>query len=94
MSAALNHSLPSSVGAVTTAGVALATSFGLLALVPLVPFYQLAFAVALGIALDVFVLRLLVVPCVLTLLGRHAAWPSKRFRNPGLNYLPRTRRKT
>ena len=86
--AALRQAMPSSVGAVTTAGVALATSFGLLALVPLAPFYQLAFAVALGIALDVFVVRLLVVPALLTLLGTHAAWPSRRFRNPGLNNLP------
>ena len=86
--AALRHAMPSSIGAVTTAGVALATSFGLLALVPLAPFYQLAFAVALGIALDVFVVRLLVVPALLTLLGRHAAWPSRRFRNPGLNLMP------
>ncbi len=90
--AALRHAMPSSVGAVITAGVALATSFGLLALVPLAPFYQLATALALGIALDVFVLRLLVVPAMLTLLGKHAAWPSRRFRNPGLNHLPRNPR--
>lgn len=90
--AALRHAMPSSIGAVTTAGVALATSFGLLALVPLAPFYQLATAVGLGIALDVFVLRLLVVPALLTLLGTHVAWPSQRFRNPGLNHLPRNPR--
>lgn len=76
---AIDHALPSAVGAVTTAGVALATSFGLLALVPVVPFYQLALAVALGIALDVFVIRLLVVPALLTVLGRHASWPTRRF---------------
>ena len=46
--AAVRHAMPSSVGAVTTAGVALAASFGLLALVPIVPFYQLAFAVGAG----------------------------------------------
>ncbi len=91
---AIDHTLPSSVGAVTTAGVALATSFGLLALVPLVPFYQLAFAVGLGLALDVFVLRLLVVPAVLTLLGRQAAWPSRKFRDPGLNRFPEDPRRT
>lgn len=91
MGAAVRRSLPSSVGAVTTAGAALAASFAILAVVPLVPFYQLAFAVALGIALDVFVIRLLVVPSLLTLLGNRASWPSRRFRNPGLNYLPKGR---
>ena len=80
--AALDHALPSSVGAISTAGLALGVSFSLLAIVPLVPFYQLAFAVGLGIALDVFVLRLLVVPAALTVLGRWAAWPSRRFGAP------------
>ncbi len=79
MRAALRHALPSSVSAVVTAGLALGASFGLLALVPLGPFHQLAFAVALGIFLEIFVVRLLVVPAMLSLLGPRAAWPSRRF---------------
>ena len=70
--------VPSSVSAVFTAGLALGASFGLLALVPLGPFHQLAFAVSLGIALEILVVRLLVLPAMLTLLGPRAAWPSHR----------------
>ncbi|QVT78504.1 putative transport protein MmpL9 [Nocardioides aquaticus] len=77
--AAVRHALPSSVSAVVTAGLALGTSFALLSLVPLAPFSQLAFAVGLGIALEIVVVRLLVVPALLTVLGPRAAWPSSRF---------------
>ncbi|MEQ6903338.1 MMPL family transporter [Nocardioides sp. YIM 152588] len=89
---ALLSALPSALSAVAVAGLALGTSFGLLGLVPLLPFRQLAFAVALGITLDVFVVRLLMVPALLTLLGPAAAWPSRRFRTgrrPGTG-APRT----
>ena len=79
MREAVRKALPSSVSAVFTAGLALGASFGLLAVVPLGPFHQLAFAVSLGIALEIFVVRLLVLPAMLTLLGPRAAWPSHRF---------------
>lgn len=77
---AVSEALPPAVVAVTVAGLALSVSFGLLALVPLLPFRQLAFAVGLGIVLDVFVVRALVVPALLTLVGPRGAWPSSRFR--------------
>ncbi|TMR15683.1 hypothetical protein ETD86_26840 [Nonomuraea turkmeniaca] len=44
--------VPQSVRAITAAGITLAASFGLLAIVPLQPFRELAFAMALGILLD------------------------------------------
>jgi RND superfamily putative drug exporter len=59
------------------AGLALAVSFGLLALVPLAPFRQLAFAIAVGIMLDVLVVRSLLMPGLLTLVGPISAWPGK-----------------
>ncbi|MEO7423352.1 MAG: MMPL family transporter, partial [Ornithinibacter sp.] len=66
---AVMHALPPAVVALTAAGLALAASFGLLSLVPLLPFRQLAVAVALGILVDVFVVRALVVPALLILAG-------------------------
>ena len=80
MKEAVVDALPRAVVAVTVAGLALAASFGVLTLVPLMPFRQLAFAVALGILIDVFVVRALVVPALLTLVGPVGAWPSYRFR--------------
>ena len=79
---ALVLALPQSTRAITSAGTALAASFGLLALVPLAPFRELAFAMSVGILLDVFVVRALLVPSLLTLLGRWSGWPSHRLDAP------------
>ncbi len=79
------------MSAVFTAGLALGASFGLLSLVPLAPFHQLAFAVGLGIAVEILVVRLLVLPAMLTLLGRWVAWPGRRFGDPGRRLGPASR---
>lgn len=67
--------VPRTTRAITAAGITLATSFGMLAVVPLRPFRELAFALSVGILLDVVVVRSLMVPCLLTLVGRVSAWP-------------------
>jgi len=77
---ALATAIPQSTRAITSAGTALAASFGLLALVPLAPFRELAFAMSVGILLDVFVVRALLVPSLLTLVGRASGWPSSRLK--------------
>lgn len=64
--------------AINTAGITLALTFSALALVPLVPFRQIAFCMGVGLLLDTFVVRFLVVPAVLSLLGRVALWPDLR----------------
>jgi RND superfamily putative drug exporter len=74
---ALVRDLPSAVAAVAVAGSALAASFGLLALVPLLPFRQLAFCIALGILIDIAVVRAILVPTLLRVIGPWAAWPSR-----------------
>ncbi len=68
---------PETSAAITTAGLTLAVSFGLLATIPLSPFRELGFAMAVGILLDAFVVRTLLVPCLLTLLGPWGRWPLK-----------------
>ena len=76
---AMRLAIPQSTRAITAAGMALAASFGLLALVPLDAFRELGFAMAVGILLDVFVVRALLVPSLLTLVGRRSGWPSDRL---------------
>ncbi len=82
---AIRVAVPQTTRAIAAAGMALAVSFGLLALVPLRPFRELAFAMVLGILLDALVVRSLLVPALLTLLGDRArprrdrtAWESAR----------------
>lgn len=62
---------------INAAGLALAASFALLALIPLQDFFQVGFAVALGILLDAFVIRTLLVPALVLLVGKVGFWPAK-----------------
>ncbi len=77
---AIAIAVPQTTRAIMVAGLALATSFGLLAMVPLASFRQLAFAMCVGILIDVFIVRSLLMPALLTVLGPISAWPSKRLR--------------
>lgn len=77
MREAVITAFPETSSAITTAGITLAVSFGMLATIPLSPFRELGFAMAVGILLDAFVVRTLLVPCLLTLLGARARWPAR-----------------
>lgn len=65
-------------GAVITAcGIILAGTFAALLVSPLRIMVQVGAAVAIGITLDTFVVRSLLVPAIATLVGRANWWPSK-----------------
>jgi len=80
MREALIVAMPGSARAVGTAAVVLATSFGLLALVPLRPFGEIAFSMAVGVLLDALFVRSLLMPALLVLLGDASGWPGRRLR--------------
>jgi RND superfamily putative drug exporter len=61
--------------AITVAGVALALSFAMLAIIPITPFAVMAFAMGVGILLDTFLVRSLLVPALVVLFGRAGRWP-------------------
>jgi RND superfamily putative drug exporter len=69
---------PQASRAITTAGVALAASFGMLAVIPLEQFRQIAIAMALGVVLDAIAVRSLLVPALVALFGRLGMWPGNR----------------
>ena len=71
--------------AINVAGLALALSFGLLALVPLGAFREFAFAMLVGVLIEAFLVRTWLVPAMLAVAGRSSAWPGR---------LPRLRRRT
>lgn len=66
--------------AITVAGIVLAASFALLALVPLRPFRELAFLLGSGLLIDAFVVRTLLAPALITLVGERSGWPGNRLR--------------
>ena len=73
---------PRASRAITTAGLALAAGFGMLALVPLAQFREIALAMALGVLLDTFVVRSLLVPALVVLFGRVGSWPGRTVPPP------------
>ena len=64
--------------AIGVAGIALATSFALLAIIPLQQFREVAVAMAAGIVIDAIVARSLLVPALVALFGRAGMWPGQR----------------
>src|SRR6478609_4276051 len=74
---AIAERVPETSGAITAAGLTLAASFAMLALVPLRQFRELALVMALGVLLDALIVRSVLVPALLTLLGGFSAWPRK-----------------
>jgi len=64
-------------GVITSAGVVLAATFGVLGVLPLVFLAQLGFAVAFGVLLDALVVRSLLVPALVRIIGPKVWWPSK-----------------
>jgi putative drug exporter of the RND superfamily len=74
----IRTAMPQASLTITVAGLVLAGSFGLLALVPVDALHQFAFVMALGVALDAFVVRAFLVPALIALFGRTGFWPGAR----------------
>jgi RND superfamily putative drug exporter len=77
--------------AITVAGITLAASFALLAIIPLQQFREVAVAMAAGIVIDTVIARSLLVPALVALFGRAGMWPGRRRsrRLPGPDDRPR-----
>jgi len=67
-------------GVITSAGMVLAATFGALAVLPLLFLAQMAFLVGFGVLLDTFVVRSLVVPAAVAIIGDPIWWPSRLSR--------------
>ena len=72
---AIGVAAPRASRAVTIAGVTLALSFSLLAIVPLAAFREFAFIMAVGALLDTFLVRTFLVPGLISLVGSVSWWP-------------------
>jgi RND superfamily putative drug exporter len=69
-------------GVVTGAGLILAGTFATLTLLPLEELVQIGATVAIGVLLDTFVVRALLIPAIAYRLGERTWWPA-RVSNPG-----------
>ena len=64
-------------GVITSAGIVLAGTFAVLAVLPLVFLTEIGFAIAFGVLLDTFVVRSTLVPALVLDIGSRIWWPSK-----------------
>lgn len=64
-------------GVITSAGIVLAATFGVLGILPLVFLAEIGFAVSFGVLLDTIIVRSLLVPALVRVMGPKIWWPSK-----------------
>jgi putative drug exporter of the RND superfamily len=79
---AISLAAPDASRAIAVAGITLAASFAVLAVVPIRPMQQFAFVMGAGVLLDTFFVRAIIVPALIAAVGPVSAWPG-RFRRPG-----------
>jgi len=74
---AISHAITNTGGVITSCGIILAGTFATLTVSPLQMVMQLGTAIAIGVLIDTFIVRAILVPAIATLVGRYNWWPSK-----------------
>lgn len=64
-------------GVITSAGIVLAAVFAVLGVLPLIVLTQIGIIVGLGILLDTFLVRTVIIPALFTLIGPRIWWPAR-----------------
>jgi RND superfamily putative drug exporter len=77
---AIASSVAETGSVISSAGIILAATFSVLAVLPLELLVHFGTIVALGVILDTFIVRPLLVPAITMVLGRFAFWPGKRWK--------------
>lgn len=74
---AVLEGIGSSAGVVTSAAVVMVTVFSSFIFLNLVEMKQMGFSLAVAVLLDAFIVRIMILPSALTLLGKASWWPSR-----------------
>ncbi|MGA4841729.1 MMPL family transporter [Streptomyces sp. G45] len=77
---AVMDGLAKSAKVVTSAAVVMVTVFSTFVFLHLAEMKQIGFSLAVAVLLDAFVIRILILPSAMVLLGRASWWPSKKLR--------------
>ncbi|WP_188455347.1 MMPL family transporter [Virgibacillus oceani] len=80
MKEAIAEGVGQTSGVISSAGLILAGTFSVLAVLPMQVLVQFGTVTAIGVLLDTFIVRPLLVPSITTVLGRFAFWPGKLWR--------------
>jgi putative drug exporter of the RND superfamily len=68
---------PRASKAISVAGIALASSFAVLAIIPLDGLREFAFMMAVGVLVETFLVRSLLIPALISVFGRTSTWPGR-----------------
>lgn len=74
---AISHGVSQTSSVITSAGLILAGTFAVLAVLPIQVLVQFGIICAVGVLLDTFLVRPFLVPTITLLLGKAAFWPQK-----------------
>jgi RND superfamily putative drug exporter len=77
---AIAYAAPRASKAIGVAGLALAASFAMLAVVPVDGFREFAFMMTVGVLIETFLVRSLLIPALISLFGRLSFWPGRANR--------------
>jgi RND superfamily putative drug exporter len=77
---AVRRAVANTGGVITSCGIILAGTFATLGASPLPVMYEIGLPIAIGVVLDTFLVRALLVPSLATLTGRWSWWPSRLSR--------------
>jgi putative drug exporter of the RND superfamily len=77
---------------ITSAGIVLAGVFSVLGVLPLIFLTEIGFVVAFGVLLDTFLVRSVLVPSLVELIGPKVWWPSSLARAEDLGSGPPSER--
>lgn len=80
---AVSHAVANTGGVITACGIILAGTFATLIIAPLRVVLQIGAGITVGILMDTFLVRALLVPALATLAGRRSWWPSSLFKKMG-----------
>ncbi|MFJ2034336.1 MMPL family transporter [Streptosporangium sp. NPDC087985] len=80
---AVTEALERTGGVITSAGLVLAATFATLMVLPMEAMFQIGFVITLGLLVDTFLVRALLVPALAVMLGERNWWPSRKTATPG-----------
>ncbi|MBD3108238.1 MMPL family transporter [Bacillus sp. AGMB 02131] len=72
-------------GVISSAGLILAATFAVLTTQPIMELFIFGFIVALGVMIDTFIVRSMLVPAIIVVLGKWSFWPLKKEKMKQLN---------
>jgi RND superfamily putative drug exporter len=85
---AVEQGITRSAGVITSAAIVMVAVFSIFSTLSFIEFKQIGFGLAIAVLLDTLVVRIVLLPAAMILLGRRAWWPSKRLGNFGSTSRP------